>query len=76
MKMPVAKNCVATPLAILGLVGVTWMLVNSAAVTVKVVLPDTLSIAAEIDALPTVTAVASPDSEIVATAVLVELHET
>jgi hypothetical protein len=53
------------------------MAVSSAAVTVKVVLPETPPMVAEIVALPTAAPVASPPgSAIVATAVLDELHET
>ncbi len=77
VKMPVALNCRVRPLARLGLPGVTWMAVSSAPVTVNVVVPETVPIAAEIVALPTAAALASPpDAAMVATAVFEELQAT
>ena len=71
-------NCCFVPLAMLGLVGVTAMDTNSAAVTVRVVEPDTLPFVAVMVAVPTATPVARPAlpeaPETVATVVLVEVQ--
>ena len=69
-------NCCFVPLAMLGLVGVTSMDTNSAAVTVSVVEPDTLPNVAAMVVVPTATLVAKPSLpealDTVATATFVE----
>lgn len=69
--MPLAVNCWVLPAATDGLGGVTPIATRVAVVTVKVVLPLTLPIVADILAVPAVIlAVASPALVIVATVVL------
>ena len=69
-------NCCLVPFAMLGVVGVTAMETSVAAVTVRVVAPDTLPDVAEIVVLPVAALVAKPALpealETVATEVLVE----
>ena len=58
--MPVATNCCFVPLAIDGVAGVTAIEVRVAAVTVRVVLPTTVPLVAEMSVVPTATLLASP----------------
>ena len=78
VKVPVAVKCWVVPNAIDGVAGVTAIETSAAAVTVRVVLPETPFDAAVISVDPLPTVVASPcDPEvllIVATLVVAELH--
>jgi hypothetical protein len=58
--VPVAKNCLVVPFAMLGLAGVTAIDDSVALVTVSVVVPDTVPRVAVIVVEPTATDVASP----------------
>jgi hypothetical protein len=70
----VAVNCCVLPLAIDGVAGVTAIDTRVAAVTVSVVLPETVPAVAWIVVDPRLTAVASPAVLIVATPAAEELH--
>ena len=59
-RVPVAVNCKATPLARLGVAGVTWIDVSTTAVTVTVVLPEILPLVAVIRAVPAPIPLATP----------------
>ncbi len=78
--VPAAVNCLVVPLTMLGLTGVIAMDTSVAAVTVRVVDPETLPDAAVIVVEPGATDVASPWEPAAlltaATAVLDELHAT
>ena len=76
VNVPVAINCFVVPLAIDGLVGVTEIEVNVAAVTVNELLPVILPDTAEIVVAPVLTAAARPEPFMVATPVSDELHVT
>ena len=75
-----AINCFVNPFAMLGLVGVTATDDSVAAVTVRVVVPETVPSVAVIVVDPTATDVASPLEPaallIVATGAFEELHAT
>src|SRR5512137_2327618 len=58
--MPVATNCPVVPFAMPGFVGVTWMETRTAEVTVRSVLPVTLSSVAEMAVEPISEDVARP----------------
>jgi hypothetical protein len=70
--VPVAVNCCVSPLATLGLPGVTAIETSAAAVTVNVVLPVMLPEVAEIVVVPAATPVARPVEAIVAAATLLD----
>jgi hypothetical protein len=72
--VPVAVNCCVLPLAIDGFAGVTAIDTNVAAVTVSVVLPETLPEVAWMVVDPAPTALARPAVLIVATVAAEELH--
>src|SRR5271166_5891740 len=74
--VPVAVNCCVPPAATDGFTGVTAMDTSVAAVTVNVVLPETLPLVALIVVLPAFNADAKPVPLIVAVAVLDEAHVT
>lgn len=76
LNVPVAVNCCVNPLAIEGLAGVTLMDVSVAAVTVRVVEPEIAPETAVIVVVPAPTVEASPEAEIVAAPVFVELQVT
>ena len=75
-----AVNCSVSPLAMLGLAGVTAIDTNVAEVTVSVVLPEMAPLVAEIVVLPAAAELASPCEPaallIVATLVLLEAQVT
>ncbi len=75
-----AVNCSLSPLAILGLAGVTAIDTNVADVTVSVALPEMLPLLAEIVVLPADAELASPREPpallIVATSVSLEAQVT
>jgi hypothetical protein len=70
--VPVAVNCCVSPLATLGVAGVTAMETSAAGCTVSVVLPVTVPDVAEIVVVPTATVAARPPAAMVAVAVLEE----
>jgi hypothetical protein len=76
--VPVAVNCCLRPFAIEGFEGATASDTSVAAVTVRVVLPETTPIVAEIDVVPMAALVARPREPaallMVAVAVTVEAH--
>jgi hypothetical protein len=72
--VPVAVNCCVLPLAIDGLAGVTAIDTSVAAVTVSVVLPETVPEVAWMVVDPRPAAVASPAVLIVATVAAEEVH--
>src|SRR5271166_5954489 len=74
--VPVAVNCSVSPLAMLGLAGVTAIDCNVAAVTVSTVEPVTPLSVALIEEVPVPTPVASPAVVMVATVVVAEAHVT
>jgi hypothetical protein len=74
LNVPVAANCCAAPLVIVGFIGVTVMDWRVAAVTVSVVEPAMEDDVAVIVEVPTVVPVARPAAVMVAAAVFDELH--
>jgi len=74
--VPVAVNCCVLPATTDGFAGVTAMDTSVAAVTVKLVFPDTLPLVALIVVDPIPAPVATPALLIVATVVVSELHVT
>ena len=74
--VPVAVNCWVSPLAMLGLAGVTVIDWSAAVVTVSTVEPLMEPSVAEIVEVPVPTAVASPVVLMDATDVVAEAHET
>jgi len=78
--VPIAVNCLLSPVVIFGFVGVTVIDINTAVVTVQVVEPETLPDVAVIVDEPLSTAVASPLPPaallIVTTLMLEERHIT
>ena len=74
--VPVAVNCWVSPAAMVGLAGVTAMDSSVAVLTVSVVEPDTLPLAAVIRLVPTFTPVARPAALMVAFAGVPEVQIT
>jgi len=74
VSVPVAVNCCVSPLATLGLAGVTAMETSAAAVTVSVVLPLMLAEVAVMVAVPVARVVARPLAAMVAVVGVADVH--
>jgi hypothetical protein len=75
-KVPVAVNCCVSPFGTLGLAGVTFTEIKTPGVTVSVVESERLPNVAVIFEVPTISVVANPAPEIVATEGVADAHVT